>query len=100
MIALLPAPTQLDSELADLGLEIDSTVEYKRKAPYSRYLRYRVWKDSDILGTFHRQGTRWIASPVSGKSRRFKTAQEAQNWIWRNRPQPAPVVHLHDQLPF
>ena len=40
---------------------------------------YRVWKSTQLLGTYYRDNTgKWVAQPRYGQSRRYKTANQAQ----------------------
>ena len=90
MVAI-PLPTQLDEELISFAssLEIDSCYENSRKAPYSRYILYRIWNDIQLVGTFYRKDQNWVAKlEATGKTKRCKSAQLAQRWLWQNRPKP------------
>ena len=55
-------------EIAPEPIEIDSTNGI-----------YRVWKSTQLLGTYYRDNTgKWVTQPRYGVARRYKTAKAAQ----------------------
>lgn len=59
---------QQSEEVAPEPIEIDSTDGV-----------YRVWKGTQLLGTYYRENTgKWVAQPRYGQARRYKTANAAQ----------------------